>query len=32
VPLLIARRLDTLWIIAGAAGLSLTGSLAGVAG
>ncbi len=32
LPLLIGKRLDTLWIIAGAAALSLTGSLAGVAG
>ena len=32
LPLLISRRINTLWIIAGAAALSLTGSLAGVAG
>jgi chromate transporter len=32
LPLLVSRRINTLWIIAGAAAVSLTGSLAGVAG
>jgi chromate transporter len=31
LPLLIMRRIDTLWVLAGAAGVSLAGSLVGMA-